>query len=52
MSRREYHRYLRAVPLFADVDDHDLDMIGAAVTELSFDPGEVFMRAGGTPGRW
>ena len=21
MSRKEYHRYLRAVPLFADVDD-------------------------------
>jgi CRP-like cAMP-binding protein len=46
MSRKEYHRYLRAVPLFADVDDHDLDVIGSAVTELSFEPGEVLMRAG------
>ena len=46
MSRKEYHRYLRAVPLFADVDDHDLDVIGSAVTELSFEPGEVLIRAG------
>ena len=46
MSSKEYHRYLRAVPLFADVDDHDLEVIGSAVTELSFGPGEVLMRAG------
>ncbi len=46
MSSKHYHRYLRAVPLFADVDDHDLDVIGAAVTELSFGEGEVLMRAG------
>jgi CRP-like cAMP-binding protein len=46
MPRKEYHRYLRAVPLFADVDDSDLDVIGAAVTELAFSPGEVLMRAG------
>lgn len=46
MSRNEYHRYLRAVPLFADCSDHDLDVIGSAVTELSFDEGEVLMRAG------
>ncbi len=46
MSSKEYHRYLKAVPLLADVDDHDLDVIGSAVTELSFDPGEVLMRAG------
>lgn len=46
MSRKDYHRYLKAVPLFADVDDRDLDVIGSAVTELSFDAGEVIMRAG------
>ena len=46
MSSKEYHRYLRAVPLFADVADHDLDVIGSAVTELAFGPGEVLMRAG------
>jgi CRP-like cAMP-binding protein len=46
MSRNEYHRYLQAVPLFADCDHHDLDVIGSAVTELAFDEGEVLMRAG------
>ena len=46
MARDDYHRYLRAVPLFADVDDADLDVIGSSVTELSFDSGDVLMRAG------
>ncbi|WP_051063502.1 cyclic nucleotide-binding domain-containing protein [Ilumatobacter nonamiensis] len=46
MARHDYHQYLKAVPLFANVDDDDLDVIGAAVTELSFDGGEVLMRAG------
>lgn len=46
MSRNAYHQYLRAVPLFADCDDHDLDVIGSAVTELAFDAGEVIMHAG------
>ncbi len=48
MARNSYHKYLRAVPLFADVDDDDLDMIGAAVTELTFSDGDVLMRAGST----
>lgn len=48
MSRNQYHDYLRAVPLFAGVDDHDLDVIGSAVTELSFKEGDVLMRAGST----
>ena len=46
MSRNTYHDYLRAVPLFADLDDHDLDVVGAAVTELSFKAGDKLMRAG------
>lgn len=48
MSRNQYHDYLRAVPLFAGVDDEDLDVIGASVTELSFKDGDVLMRAGST----
>jgi CRP-like cAMP-binding protein len=48
MARNTYEQYLRAVPLFADVDDDDIDVIGAIVTELSFDPGNVLMRAGST----
>lgn len=46
MARNEYHDYLRAVPLFADVDEDDLDVIGAAVTELNVTAGDVLMRAG------
>ena len=46
MARNTYHEYLRAVPLFSGVDDHDLDVIGSAVTELNVKEGEVLMRAG------
>ncbi len=48
MARNSFHKYLRAVPLFADVDEDDLDMLGAATTELSFSEGDVLMRAGST----
>lgn len=46
MSRNQYHDHLRAVPLFADLDDSDLEVVGSAVTELSFKEGDVLMRAG------
>ena len=46
MARNSYHKYLRAVPLFSDVDDDDLDAIGSAVTELNIKAGETLMRAG------
>ena len=46
MTRNSYHKYLRSVPLFADVEEDDLDVIGTAVTELSFGEGDVLMRAG------
>lgn len=46
MARNTYHKYLRAVPLFADVDDSDLETIGSAVTELSVKEGDILMRAG------
>lgn len=46
MSRNAYHEYLRAIPLFADVDEDDLDVIGSVVTELNVKAGEVLMRAG------
>ncbi len=46
MARNSYNKYLRSVPLFADVEEGDLDTIGAAVTELSIDEGAVLMRAG------
>jgi len=46
MARNTYHDYLRAVPLFSEVDDEDLDVIGSAVTELNVEDGDVLMRAG------
>lgn len=46
MARSNYHTYLRAVPLFSDVSDDDLDTIGSAVTELTIKAGDVLMRAG------
>ena len=48
MSRRKYHDHLRAVPLFSQVDKHDLDVIDSAITTLSFPAGEVLMREGST----
>lgn len=46
MARNAYHEYLRAVPLFADLDADELDVVGGAVTELTFSAGDVLMRAG------
>ena len=46
MSRNAYHDYLKAVPLFSELDSHDLDVVGRAVTELTFHKGDVLMREG------
>ncbi len=47
MSRDDaYHAHLRTVPLFADLDDHDLDVVGKGATELTLDAGTVLMREG------
>lgn len=46
MARHTYNTFLRAVPLFADVDDDDLDAISSALTELTVKAGDVLMRAG------
>lgn len=41
-----YHDNLRKVPLFADLDDDELDAVGRAATELRFEPGRVLMKEG------
>jgi CRP-like cAMP-binding protein len=46
MSKNTYHEYLKAIPLFADLDAHDLDVVGRAVTELRFKAGEPLIREG------
>ena len=46
MAKNDSHDYLRAVPLFAELDRHELDVVGRAVTELSLPAGEILMREG------
>jgi CRP-like cAMP-binding protein len=46
MSHDRYHEYLRSVPLFSDLDDNDLSLIGAAVTDIDMPAGRVLMREG------
>ena len=46
MAKNEYHNHLREVPLFSGLDDHELDAVGLAVTELRFDAGKVLMKEG------
>ncbi|MEM1332243.1 MAG: cyclic nucleotide-binding domain-containing protein [Actinomycetota bacterium] len=48
MSRNAYHDHLRTVPLFADLDDHDLDVVGGATTELTISAGTTLMKSGST----
>lgn len=46
MAKNEYHEYLRRVPLFRDLDSDELDSVGAVVTDLRFDAGDVLIRQG------
>jgi CRP-like cAMP-binding protein len=46
MAKNEYHEYLKRVPLFRDLDSRELDAVGAVVTDLRFDAGEVLIREG------
>lgn len=46
MSRGHHNDHLRSVPLFAELDDDELDSIGSALTELRFSAGETLLRQG------
>jgi CRP-like cAMP-binding protein len=46
MAKNEYHEYLKRVPLFRDLDGRELDAVGAVVTDLRFNAGEVLIRQG------
>lgn len=46
MPKDEYHEYLRQIPLFADLDGSELEVVGRAATELSIPAGEVLVRQG------
>lgn len=42
----KYHDHLREVPLFAALDDDELDAVGLTATELDFPAGKVLIRQG------
>lgn len=42
----QYHEYLRQVPLFADLDAGELEVVGRAATELAIPEGDVLAREG------
>lgn len=44
--KNPYHEHLRQVPLFADLDDDELDAVGQALTELPLERGRVLMKEG------
>jgi CRP-like cAMP-binding protein len=46
MAKNQYHQYLKQVPLFHDLDNRELDAVGAVVTDLRFDAGQVLIRQG------
>src|SRR4029078_10277461 len=46
MAKNDYHDYLKRVPLFRDLDPRELDAVGAVVTDLRFNAGEVLIRQG------
>jgi len=46
MAHDTFHDYLRQVPLFADLDDDELDAVGQAVTNLDLKAGSVLMHQG------
>ncbi|MGA1594854.1 MAG: cyclic nucleotide-binding domain-containing protein, partial [Ilumatobacteraceae bacterium] len=46
MARNDHRDHLRRVPLFADLGDHELDVVGAATTELDLSAGHTLIREG------
>ena len=43
-----YHTYLKRVPLFADLDNDELDAVSSKATDLDLKAGSVIMREGST----
>ena len=46
MARNAHHDHLRSVPLFADLGDHELDVVGGATTEIDLKAGHALIREG------
>ncbi|MDJ0767973.1 MAG: cyclic nucleotide-binding domain-containing protein [Ilumatobacter sp.] len=48
MAKHRYNEHLKNVPLFADLDDHELEVVSRMATELDYDAGKVLLTEGGT----
>ena len=46
MAKHKYRDYLKAVPLFRDLNSRELDAIAAVVTDMRLEAGRVLMRQG------
>ncbi|HSB85569.1 MAG TPA: cyclic nucleotide-binding domain-containing protein, partial [Ilumatobacteraceae bacterium] len=46
MAKHTFHDHLREIPLFADLDDDELDAVARVATELDLPAGRVLMREG------
>ena len=46
MKKNAYHAHLREVPLFAELEDDELDAVGRTATELRLEPGKILMKEG------
>jgi CRP-like cAMP-binding protein len=48
MAKNSYHQYLKQVPMFSDLDDHELEEVACKATDLDLKAGSVIMREGAT----
>lgn len=46
MAKLHYNEHLKGVPLFADLDDEELEAVSRAATELDYKPGKVLIKEG------
>ena len=46
MAKNKYRDYLKAVPLFRDLNSRELDAVAAVVTDMRLESGRVLMRQG------
>ena len=48
MAKNDYHEFLKQVPLFADLNKHELGVLQRAATPLDYPVGKVLMNEGST----
>lgn len=46
MARHAYHEHLTGIPLFAGLNEDELDAVAMSATQLDYAPGKVLMREG------